>query len=216
MSFRRWLRMRGWFKMKIVHISDTHMNHEKVVLPEGDVLVHSGDALNYGSRKELKVFADWWGRLDFKDKIFVPGNHDWAFQKHEEEARDLMHGYVLIHQSMWLHGVKFFGTPFQPVFNDWAFNLNDADRAKKFEEIPKVDVLISHAPPYAICDQLPKGDHVGDKELVRFLPRLPKVLLCGHIHNGYGTGKMLNTGVYNSALCNERYELVNKPQVIEV
>jgi len=203
--------------MKLVHISDTHMEHEKLQLPMGDILIHSGDALNWGRKEELFQFSQWWKKQDFKFKVFVPGNHDWIFQKDETWAREMMIGTkVLIHEGCEIEGVKFFGTPFQPVFNDWAFNLNDIDRAKKFEEIPKVDVLISHAPPYATCDQLPKGDHVGDKELVRSLPRLPKVLLCGHIHNGYGTGKMLNTGVYNSAMCNERYELVNKPQVIEV
>lgn len=34
--------------MRIVHISDTHGHHSQLRLPQGDVLVHSGDFSDYG------------------------------------------------------------------------------------------------------------------------------------------------------------------------
>ena len=41
--------------MKLVFISDTHCQLQKLIekgLPKGDVLIHSGDALSYGSMPE--------------------------------------------------------------------------------------------------------------------------------------------------------------------
>jgi Icc-related predicted phosphoesterase len=193
------------------------MKHSQVVLPEGDVLIHSGDALNWGSKEELFLFSKWWQRLEFKNKIFVPGNHDWVFQKDPEWAREMLVGTkVLIHEAVEIEGVKFFGTPWQPVFCDWAFNLEDGFRTVKFEQIPKVDVLISHAPPFGVCDLMFNSVRVGDKELEKAVRIQDGVLLCGHIHSGYGHGDIGPLDVYNSALCDEKYKLVNKPQVIEL
>ena len=56
-------------------IGDTHMQHDRLKLPSGDVLIHSGDFTNHGSLKEIQVFAAWLETLDFEHIIIVPGNH---------------------------------------------------------------------------------------------------------------------------------------------
>ncbi len=42
--------------MKIVCISDTHCQLRKVKLPDGDILVHAGDALSIGNLSEFMTF----------------------------------------------------------------------------------------------------------------------------------------------------------------
>lgn len=62
--------------LRLVLISDTHMQHRNLVMPEGDVLIHAGDLTNKGRVKDIKEFDDWLGELEYKHKIVVFGNHD--------------------------------------------------------------------------------------------------------------------------------------------
>ena len=62
--------------LRVVLISDTHMQHRKLVMPKGDLLIHAGDFTNKGRKKDIKDFDDWLGSLDYKHKIVVFGNHD--------------------------------------------------------------------------------------------------------------------------------------------
>ena len=47
--------------MRVVLISDTHLRHERgpLDIPEGDLLVHAGDALIGGDLSELMSFGKW-------------------------------------------------------------------------------------------------------------------------------------------------------------
>ena len=62
--------------VRIVLISDTHNKHEKLEMPEGDVLIHAGDFTNNGTEQEIREFDMWLASLNFQHKILVPGNHD--------------------------------------------------------------------------------------------------------------------------------------------
>ena len=62
--------------MRVVLIFDTHMQHRKLVMPKGDLLIHAGDLTNKGRAKDIKDFDDWLGGLDYRHKIVVFGNHD--------------------------------------------------------------------------------------------------------------------------------------------
>ena len=66
--------------MKIVCISDTHGLHDKIVLPEGDMIIHAGDCTNFGSTAQVIEFLEWFSKLAYKYKIFIAGNHDWFFE----------------------------------------------------------------------------------------------------------------------------------------
>lgn len=63
--------------MTILHISDTHGQHGKLInVPKADVIVHSGDFTFGGSEKEAIDFMQWFCDLPYKHKVFVAGNHD--------------------------------------------------------------------------------------------------------------------------------------------
>ena len=75
--------------MRIVCISDTHSLHKIMddinPLPQGDILIHAGDCTNVGKPHEVKEFVEWFMNIKgFDSKIFIAGNHDWAFQKVNE------------------------------------------------------------------------------------------------------------------------------------
>ena len=44
--------------MKFVAISDTHGCHRQLILPKGDVFLHSGDVCNQGNILEVEDFLD--------------------------------------------------------------------------------------------------------------------------------------------------------------
>lgn len=64
--------------MKIICLADLHFNSFSLDL-SGDILIFAGDALNFGTMVELLNFSKWFQNLNFKYKIFVPGNHDCIF-----------------------------------------------------------------------------------------------------------------------------------------
>ena len=66
--------------MKIVIISDTHNQHEKLTIPKGDMIIHCGDVSGRGWYEEVRQFCNWFGELDFKYKIMIAGNHDFFFE----------------------------------------------------------------------------------------------------------------------------------------
>lgn len=63
--------------LTFVLISDTHMTHEAMVVPEGDVLLHAGDFGKWNSsRDDVMRFNAWLGRLPHPVKLITGGNHD--------------------------------------------------------------------------------------------------------------------------------------------
>ena len=110
--------------MRIVCTSDTHSLHDSVVVPEGDVLIHAGDHCNRGTRSEVKKFDAWLAGLPHPHKWIIAGNHDWPWQKHNRYARHwLKHGLYLQDSGSVLESIKVWGSPWQPEFCNWAFNL---------------------------------------------------------------------------------------------
>lgn len=216
--------------MKIVAFSDTHNHHRDVTLPDGDVLVFAGDLMTCGRKfNEVVSFSDWFMSQPHKHKILVAGNHDRLFETQRPLCVGEFHNrgsvYYLQDSSITIDGVKFWGSPVQPWFYNWAFNVQRGPDIKKYwDRIPQdTDVLITHGPPYGILDQTIGwgGEHVGCEELWKTVhDRLSlKAHIFGHIHNGYGVetkpySKMVS--FHNVSICDEEYRRANEPQVIEL
>lgn len=208
--------------MKIVCISDTHGQLAKMSVPDGDVLVHAGDATMRGTHRELYEFAKDMSRLAHSVKIFVAGNHDLGLQDHPDQLEDLVRsaGIVYLRDSgVTVGATRFWGSPWQPEFHNWAFNLPRGPQlAAKWALIPKtVDVLVTHGPPYGVLDVAPRGGHVGCADLAAaIVERKPAVHVFGHIHECYGQVKRGETLHVNASSCNSRYQPVNPPIAVEV
>ena len=211
--------------MRVIAISDTHNCHSELVLPDGDVLVHSGDATNLGKIHEVAAFAQWMGKQPFAHKIFVAGNHDFLFERHGPLARGVIESAGIIYlqdQEKVIDGVKFYGSPWQPRFYDWAFNLDRGPLlAKVWDRIPEdTDVLITHGPPAGILDVAFNDDPRGGVGCEDLLNRVnvvkPKFHIFGHIHYSYGVKVIGDTTFINAASCGEGNNIANAPVVFEL
>jgi len=114
-------------------------------------------------------------------------------------------------------------SPWSNPFMDWAFMKAPADLADVYAAIPNgIDVLVSHQPPYGCGDQtLDYGSgkvvHVGSRELLAALGRIrPGLVICGHVHGGYGRYEHDGIPIYNVSVVDEQYRLVHEPTIIDV
>jgi len=113
-------------------------------------------------------------------------------------------------------GIKFYGSPWQPWFYDWAFNLKRRTEIRaKWDLIPlDTEVLITHGPPYGILDRTTRGERVGCEELLEAIKQIrPRLHVFGHIHEAYGIRSNDDISYINGSNCDVRFRLVNPPIV---
>jgi predicted phosphodiesterase len=207
--------------MRIVCVSDTHNLHDRIALPDGDLLLHAGDATMHGTEAEIAEFDAWLGTVPHRHKVVIAGNHDFLFQTEPAKARRLITNAVYLEDSgVTLEGLSIWGSPWQPWYFDWAFNLRrGAPLRAVWDKIPAgTDVLLTHGPPRGVLDRVARsGEAVGCEELLEAVERLrPKVNVFGHIHEGYGREERDGTLFVNASTCDPRYRPVNPPAVIDV
>lgn len=214
---------------RIVCISDTHNLHDRIDVPDGDVLIHAGDFTMGGRVAEVNRFAAWFAGLPHPHKVLVAGNHDWLFERSPAAARALVAEVAYLQDAgAEVAGLRIWGSPWQPWFHDWAFNLarGEAIRAK-WDLIPgDVDILVTHGPPMGILDGIPTafgddGDpapmHVGCADLLEAVQRVrPRMHLFGHIHEGYGEVDHGGTRFVNASNCDADYQPANPPVVVDL
>jgi Icc-related predicted phosphoesterase len=178
--------------MRIVAVADTHMYEADLgAIPDGDVFIHAGDLCRRGSLDELAAVVPWLQRLPHRHKLVVAGNHDWCFARDPEAARTLLGDSIVYLQdaACEIDGISIWGSPWQPRYRKWAFNLErGAELAAKWQLIPAgVDVLITHGPPRGFGDRTPWPGRAGCEDLLQAARRLrPLVHLFGHIHTDGG------------------------------
>lgn len=228
--------------MRVVCISDLHENLPER-LPEGDLLCIAGDITfafkhNLPAQQEFIAgpFAEWLETLDFKEIAVVAGNHDVSVEKWGW-PQGLRCTYLQDQEAL-LCSKYVYGTPWQPYFYDWAFNAPERHGEEWLYHVPfkeitmDTDIVICHGPPRGFCDQSGNPHaadrsgqpNVGSQALTRRLREAcPDLLVCGHIHSGYGQtalrdeqGNALRTKIVNCSLVDNRYQLVNDPIVVDL
>jgi hypothetical protein len=126
-----------------------------------------------------------------RHKIVVAGNHDWCFVREPQAAVDILGKEIVYLQDAeaTIEGVRFWGSPWQPKFHEWAFNLPRGEAlASKWALIPTgIDVLITHGPPLGIGDRAGDPVRQGCTDLLAAVRRVTPLLhLFGHIHQDGG------------------------------
>lgn len=95
--------------------------------------------------------------------------------------------------------VTLYVSPYTPEFQGWAFayerhvdRFNPGDRVEApVPDWPGVDLMVTHGPPVGVLDQVAGGESVGCEHLGRAVQRCrPRVHVFGHIHEGWGAGRM--------------------------
>ena len=141
-------------KFRITGISDTHNKHNQLngKLPGGDILIHSGDITSLGRKHEVEQFIKWFGKQDYRYKVFIAGNHDMSFDRERllrdklayfegkenwdtecaegkpEWLKDMLgsldsNTFYLEDTGIDIEGIKIWGSPYSPSFGrGWGFN----------------------------------------------------------------------------------------------
>lgn len=209
--------------MRLVCISDTHSMHRQIAVPDGDILIHAGDCLGVGTLEELEDLDNWFSEQPHRHKILIAGNHDWCLQDEPADAEVLIKNAIYLRDSgTEIEGLKFWGSPWTPVFFDWAFNLSRGPAiAERWGQIPSdTDVLITHGPPAGILDLVITETHslsVGCDDLTRELERLRlKMHVFGHIHESHGKQRLDDCLFVNASTCNGSFRPLNPPIVVDI
>lgn len=198
---------------KIVCLSDTHGQHWQIDVPPGDILIHAGDFCSgRGSLAQVADFNRWLGTLPHTHKVVIAGNHDFPLQDKPTCARLIQNAHYLRDSSVVLEGYKIYGSPWQPTFHNWAFNLprGGAELSAKWDAIPDdTDILVTHGPPAGICDLTTTGESVGCAALRRRTENIPGLFLhvFGHIHEARGVCGDEQPWRINASIVDEQYDL---------
>jgi Icc-related predicted phosphoesterase/glutaredoxin len=226
-------------KLRVVCLSDTHGRHKALgEIPDGDVLVCAGDFTETGSLQEVADFSAWLKEQPHKHKIVIAGNHDVTFEpgtymdswdRYHKVLQDPIvakrtlesSGCVYLEDSSFeVEGIKFFGTPHQPEFNNWAFNSKRGSECRvKWDQIPAdTDVLISHGPPLGHGDVLDKKKKAGCVDLLHSVQQVvrPSLHIFGHVHEGYGATTDGETVYVNASVTSDDEWLMNPCIVVDV
>ena len=211
--------------MKIVAISDLHGQLPKI--PKCDLLLIAGDIcpvinhdLNFQACWLDTNFRWWLKKIPAEKVVAIAGNHDRIFEESPQKVPSLPWIYLQDTQTEFKE-LKIWGSPWQPVFYWWAFNLYEKDLKEKWKLIPNnTDVLILHGPPYKYGDKALKGnnfENTGSPSLLEKIKEIkPKLVVFGHIHEGRGQWKLNNTILANVTILNEKYEKTYKPMIFEL
>jgi hypothetical protein len=171
-------------------------------------------------------------------KVATWGNHDWCgqacdFSRDAPGAAATTTLQILVDQATdvpvsapvgaVVSPLSVWATPWSNQFMDWAFMKEPAQLTEVYDAIPVgIDILVSHQPPHGHGDQSPDDRsgtilHLGSRQLLAAIERVrPKVVICGHIHEGHGRYDHGGVPIYNVSVVDERYRLTHEPTVIDV
>ena len=222
--------------MKIGLLSDTHCQHNSVLIPQGlNMIIHAGDFANSKSpvlnEHEIYNFIDWYSNLNIKYKILIAGNHDTALEAGLIKSKYINSKgiYYLKDETITIEGIKIFGSPYTPIFaKGWAYNVDRSKLHKHWALIEKnTDIIVTHGPPMGILDVTDNDGcnfQAGCKSLMRTILKIqPQYHIFGHLHdephiynNGIKTIDICKTQFMNVSMLDSEHNLIHKIKIIEI
>jgi Icc-related predicted phosphoesterase len=179
--------------MKIALFSDSHGRHRQLEIPAAEILIFAGDLDNCRATSVAAEFNRFLGTLPHRYKIVIAGNHDHCLARDRQQAKELFSEAIYLQDEVVeVAGLKIYGAPWQPYFNERACDAFALPRGRrlreKWELIPAgIDILVTHTPPAGVLD-LDGGVGHGCFDLAAAVTRVrPKYHVFGHVHTRYGT-----------------------------
>lgn len=181
--------------MKILAFSDLHLDRAAAeaicaAAPEADLLIGAGD---FAQRREgldayMELFEPFAGK-----SVFVAGNNESVDELRDASSAIILHGEGGLIDGLTIAGLGSAVPPLPPL--PWtSCDITEAEARDLLIGIESADILISHSPPYGICDELTRSGHIGSHAVRGAVERLqPKLVFCGHIHDSWGKEGMIGT-----------------------
>lgn len=209
--------------MKVVAISDQHGYLPKI--PKCDLLIIAGDLCPTSDHSTFfqaywldNAFRMWLNEVPAEKKIFIAGNHDFVYQDRPQIVPKDLPGVYLQDSAHTYNDLKIWGTPWQPYFFGWAFNLYEKDLEEKWKLIPDdTDIIVVHGPPKGYGDtaksvKTKELEHTGSPSLLKRIEEIkPKLVVFGHIHEGRGQWQINDTILANVTVVDSKYRHVHEP-----
>eukprot|EP01090_Pellita_catalonica_P023765 TRINITY_DN9964_c0_g1_i1.p1 TRINITY_DN9964_c0_g1~~TRINITY_DN9964_c0_g1_i1.p1 ORF type:complete len:208 (-),score=28.20 TRINITY_DN9964_c0_g1_i1:42-572(-) len=172
-----------------------------------------------GEFAELWKFNQELKLLPHKLIIFIAGNHDTTLESVPKLAELLLTNCVYLRDELYTitPTIKIYGSPWQPWFHAWAFNIkSEADRAKIYAKVPDdVQILLTHGPPAKHCSLNVNKHECGCQPLLTCVERVkPKFHVFGHVHEAYGKSSNESTTFLNVSSLDFVYKAVHAGVVI--
>lgn len=197
--------------MRIIHLSDTHIHHDKVNIEPCDILIHTGDFCNIdfkildnigtsaerqNSFNQAVDFLNWIEAYPARYKIITSGNHE-TFLEDEElrskfellcKEKNIIFKDTL-NEIIDIEGIKIAGAGAYPLISDYMVSKHAYFRNEGFySQIPDepIDIFLSHVPPEVSGSQFECADlDYWLRDRVKDGLSI-KLVLCGHIHESKG------------------------------
>jgi len=215
--------------MRITAISDTHGRHLELddkYFPGGDLLIHTGDFLEFAKYKsELRGFCTWYELFDnYQKRILVAGNHDLFMDNYRDDAEHILtheYRYVDYLEDDWISYTKSLDESVKIMGSPWTFKLlgesvfthnrGSKEMKRRWDILTNdIDILVTHSPPQGILDNLFYHDedvgNIGCEFLAERVKEIkPKIHIFGHCH-GENTYHFDGTTHYiNAALMDDKF-----------
>lgn len=196
--------------MKALLLADLHGNYDHIdqlLATEPDCLFIAGDITHLGPVEDITALTR---RLGFPI-LAVPGNCDprESLACLDDSDAVCLHGSSITIGSVTIAGIGGSNpTPF-----DTPFECSEEEIDSTLESLLKrmkknrINILISHAPPYGILDEVSPDVHVGSVSIKKHLNAFD-VVCCAHIHEQRGVVQEGNTWVVNPGPASEGYGAV--------
>jgi len=177
--------------MRILLFSDLHRDtdaaHRLVKLArEVDVVIGAGDFAN--RHQGLSDTLDILAQID-RPAVLVPGNGE-TYDELQTAASvwptaTVLHGTGcdILGRSFWGVGG---GIPVTP-FGDWSYDFDEEAAESLLQGCPADAILVVHSPPLDTVDHDSSGRIRGSQAIRSVIEdKLPKLVVCGHIHSDWG------------------------------
>lgn len=166
-----------------------------------------------------EVFNPWVDAQPVERVVLIGGNHDaildrvysqgLPYELHEKITYLLDSG-TRIGET----GPRVWGSPWTPELVEWPFYKTHFGLREIAAAMPRdYEIWLLHSPPASSAhgyrlDYAKNGEHAGNPFTTLRLAELkPQLVICGHIHEGYGIAGLHESNIANAAFLDQGYQV---------